>query len=57
MINNASDILNKMIENNEKLPYDYIFVDEYQDISHDEFENRNDIEVVAGRIMFIRKMK
>lgn len=38
MINNASDILNKMIENNEKLPYDYIFVDEYQDISMQRFD-------------------
>lgn len=30
--------------------------DEYKDIPHDEFENRNDIVAVAGRIMFIRKM-
>ena len=30
--------------------------EKYADISHDEFENRNDIETVAGRIMFIRKM-
>ena len=28
----------------------------YQDIEHDELENLNIIEVVAGRIMFIRKM-
>ena len=28
----------------------------YSDISHEEFESRNDIVVVAGRIMFIRKM-
>ena len=30
--------------------------EEYKDIDHDEFENRNDIVTVAGRIMFIRKM-
>ncbi len=30
--------------------------DKYGDIEHDEFENRNDIVTVAGRIMFIRKM-
>lgn len=28
----------------------------FKDIEHDEFENRNDIVTVAGRIMFIRKM-
>ncbi len=37
MINNASNILDKLIENNQKLPYDYIFVDEYQDISLQRF--------------------
>ena len=30
--------------------------EEFKDIPHDEFENRNDIVTVAGRIMFIRKM-
>lgn len=30
--------------------------DKYMDIPHDEFENRNDLVTVAGRIMFIRKM-
>ena len=30
--------------------------DKYQDIEHDKFENINDIYIVAGRIMFIRKM-
>ena len=30
--------------------------DKYSDIEHDEFENRNDIVTIAGRIMFIRKM-
>lgn len=30
--------------------------DTYKDIPHDDFENRNDIVTVAGRIMFIRKM-
>lgn len=30
--------------------------EKYDSISHEEFETREDIEVVAGRIMFIRKM-
>lgn len=30
--------------------------EKYDAISHEEFETREDIEVVAGRIMFIRKM-
>ena len=30
--------------------------DKYKDVSHEEFENINDEYVVAGRIMFIRKM-
>ncbi len=30
--------------------------DKFKDVEHDEFENRNDIVTVAGRIMFIRKM-
>ena len=30
--------------------------EKYSDIEHDEFENRNDIVTIAGRIMFIRKM-
>ena len=30
--------------------------EKYQDIEHDEFENINDEFIVAGRIMFIRKM-
>ena len=38
MINNASNVLDKMIDNGEKLPYDYIFVDEYQDISLQRFD-------------------
>lgn len=38
MINNAANILDKMIEDGEKLPYDYIFVDEYQDISLQRFD-------------------
>ena len=38
MINNASNILDKMIEQNKMLPYDYIFVDEYQDISMQRFD-------------------
>ena len=29
---------------------------QFSDISHEEFESRNDIVTVAGRIMFIRKM-
>lgn len=38
MINNASNILENKIRNDEKLPYDYIFVDEYQDISLQRFD-------------------
>lgn len=38
MINNASNILDEKIKNNEKLPYDYILVDEYQDISLQRFD-------------------
>lgn len=38
MINNASNILESKIESGEKLPYDYIFVDEYQDISLQRFD-------------------
>lgn len=38
MINNAANILENKIENGEKLPYDYIFVDEYQDISLQRFD-------------------
>lgn len=38
MINNASAVLDKMINSNKKLPYDYIFVDEYQDISLQRFD-------------------
>src|SRR5574344_1443484 len=30
--------------------------EKYKDVPHDEFENREDIVTVAGRIMFIRKM-
>ena len=40
----------------ERTGYALDIKEKYQDITHDEFENRNDIEVVAGRIMFIRKM-
>ena len=38
MINNASNILENKINSGEKLPYDYIFVDEYQDISLQRFD-------------------
>lgn len=37
MINNASDILDEAEKRGEKLPFDYIFVDEYQDISMQRF--------------------
>ena len=30
--------------------------DKYKDVAHDDFENINDEVIVAGRIMFIRKM-
>ncbi len=38
MINNASNVLDKRIENHEYLDYEYIFVDEYQDISLQRFD-------------------
>ena len=38
MINNAANILDSKIKNKENLPYDYIFVDEYQDISMQRFD-------------------
>ena len=38
MINNASNILDKRIADGDMLPYDYIFVDEYQDISLQRFD-------------------
>ncbi len=38
MINNASNILDEKIKNKEKLPYEYILVDEYQDISLQRFD-------------------
>ncbi len=37
MINNAAEILEQKIQNGEKLPYEYIFIDEYQDISLQRF--------------------
>ena len=30
--------------------------EKYSDLSHDELEEQNNIEIVVGRIMFIRKM-
>ena len=36
--------------------YAQVIKEKYGDIPHDEFENRNDLVTVAGRIMFIRKM-
>lgn len=38
MINNAANILDKRISENDLLPYDYILVDEYQDISLQRFD-------------------
>lgn len=38
MINNASNVLDGYISKGEKLPYDYILVDEYQDISLQRFD-------------------
>ncbi|MCF0126598.1 MAG: UvrD-helicase domain-containing protein [Clostridia bacterium] len=38
MINNASNVLDKRIKENNPLPYDYILVDEYQDISLQRFD-------------------
>ena len=38
MINNASNVLDKRIADGDMLPYDYIFVDEYQDISLQRFD-------------------
>ncbi|MCR5091911.1 MAG: UvrD-helicase domain-containing protein [Bacilli bacterium] len=38
MINDASNVLDKYIKDGEKLPYDYVLVDEYQDISLQRFD-------------------
>lgn len=38
MINNASNVLDKFIKEGKKLEYDYILVDEYQDISLQRFD-------------------
>ena len=38
MINNASNVLDGYISRGEKIPYDYILVDEYQDISLQRFD-------------------
>ena len=38
MINNASNVLYKRIAEGDLLPYDYILVDEYQDISLQRFD-------------------
>lgn len=38
MINNAANVLDKKIKSGDKLAYDYIFVDEYQDISLQRFD-------------------
>lgn len=38
MINNASNVLDKRIESKDYLEYEYIFVDEYQDISLQRFD-------------------
>lgn len=38
MINDASNLLDKRIKEHDMLPYDYIFVDEYQDISLQRFD-------------------
>lgn len=38
MINNASNILDRRIKDHDLLPYDYIFVDEYQDVSLQRFD-------------------
>ena len=38
MINNASNVLDKRIAEGDLLPYDYILVDEYQDISLQRFD-------------------
>ncbi len=40
----------------DRTAYNKEIKDKYKDIEHDEFENINDEFVVAGRIMFIRKM-
>lgn len=40
----------------ERTAFNIDIKEKYQDIPHDEFENINDEFIVAGRIMFIRKM-
>ena len=40
----------------ERTDYALDIKEKFKDIEHEEFENRNDLVTVAGRIMFIRKM-
>ncbi|MDY0278357.1 MAG: UvrD-helicase domain-containing protein, partial [Acholeplasma sp.] len=53
MINNASNVLDNHINKGTKLPYKYIFIDEYQDISLQRFNlakklsNASDAKIIA----------
>ena len=48
MINDSVEIINNMKENNEKIPYKYIIVDEYQDISHQRYNLTRDLSKIAN---------
>lgn len=47
MINESERLLNEMIETKKKLPYKYIFVDEYQDISRQRFNLAKSLTLVS----------
>lgn len=47
MINDSVEIIKGMQENNEKIPYKYIIVDEYQDISHQRYNLTKELSKIA----------
>ncbi len=54
MINDSVEIIKNMQENNEKIPYKYIIVDEYQDISHQRYNLTKELSKIAdAKIMAV----
>ncbi len=47
MINDSVEIIRTMQENKEKIPYKYIIVDEYQDISHQRYNLTKELSKIA----------
>ncbi len=47
MINDSVEIIREMQENNEKIPYKYIIVDEYQDISHQRYNLTKELSKIC----------